>query len=104
MYRATTETHTFVLPIQTSTCDEILLTYRQGGVILDKHYENGVLPDGMFLYGNRVYQSLTQEETDMFSEGFVDAQIRVLTNEGEAHASQIFKIYINKVLNDVVLS
>ena len=104
MYRVTTQTHTFVLPIQTSTCAEILLTYSQGEKKLDKHYENGVLPDGMTLYRNEVIQELSQEETKMFCEGFVQAQIRVLTLEGKSHASQVFNIYMNKTLNDVVLS
>ena len=104
MYRVTTQTHTFVLPIQTSTCKEILLTYRQGDKELDKHYENGVLPDGMTLYKNEVIQELTQEETKLFCDGFVQAQIRVLTTEDKSHASQVFNIYMNKTLNDVVLS
>ena len=45
MYRVTTPTHTFTLPIETATCTEILVTYRQGKVIINKHYENGTLPD-----------------------------------------------------------
>ena len=104
MYRTTTPTHTIVLPIQTSTCDEILLTYKQNDIELDKHYENGVLPDGMTLNGNKVYQVLTQEETNMFNGGWVNIQIRVLTNEGKSYASQIFRERMDKVLDDVILS
>ena len=104
MKRGTTPTHTFILPIQTSTCKEILLTYTQGSKKLSKHYQDGNLPDGMTLYRNEVIQQLSQEETKEFSEGFVKAQIRVLTIEDKSFASQIFNIYVNKTLNDVVLS
>ena len=104
MYRTTTPTHVLVLPIQTSTCDDILLTYKQNDIELDKHYENGVLPEGMALEGNKVYQALTQEETNMFNGGWVNIQIRVLTNEGKSYASQIFRERVDKVLDDVILS
>ena len=105
MYEPTTPVHTFVLPIQTSTCNVILLTYKQDGVIkVEKRYENGTLPPGMVLNGNRVYQTLTQEETKLFDDEFVEAQIRVLTNEGKSHSSQEFEIYVNESLNTEVLS
>lgn len=105
MFRATTATHTFVLPIQTSTCAEILLTYKQcGKELINKHYENGTLPEGMTLHKNEVIQELTQEETNLFDKGIVEAQIRVLTNKGKAHSSQVFYIKWNEVLNDTVLS
>lgn len=104
MYRTTTPTHVLVLPIQTSTCDDILLTYKQNDIELDKHYENGILPEGMALEGNRVYQALTQEETNMFQGGWVNIQIRVLTNEGKSYASQVFRERVDKVLDDVILS
>lgn len=104
MYRVTTPTHTFVLPIQTSTCTEILLTYKQGGTMLEKHYENGALPAGMTLYRNQVIQQLTQDETKLFKDGFAQVQIRVLTTEGKSFASQIFNIHINEVLDETVLS
>lgn len=60
MYRATTPTHTFTLPVNTNTLAEILVSYRQGNVKLDKHYENGTLPGGMSLDGARVIIKLTR--------------------------------------------
>lgn len=42
MYRATTPTHTFTLPMDTSNCLEILVTYKQGNVQLDKHYQGNI--------------------------------------------------------------
>ena len=104
MFRSTTASFTFVLPIQTSTCTEILLTYKQCEKELDKHYENGTLPEGMTLNKNEVIQQLTQEETKLFDEGIVAAQIRVLTNQGKSHSSQVFYIKWSDVLNDLVLS
>lgn len=49
MYRATTPTHTFTLPIETSTCSEILVSYKQGSVTINKHYQDSTLPEGMSL-------------------------------------------------------
>lgn len=103
MYRVTTPTHTFTLPIDTSTCSEILLTYEQGSVQLDKHYENNTLPDGMTLDGYNVVQVLSQAETAKFKEGIVYAQVRVLTTAGKAYASQKFKIGVKETLNEDIL-
>lgn len=103
MYRVTTPTHTFKLPIDTGDCSEILLVYKQGGTELKKHYENGVLPSGMTLDEEQVIQLLTQEETKKFKTGFVNAQIRVLTNGGKSYASQVFSVNVNDVLNEEIL-
>ena len=105
MYRATTPTHTFVLSINTNTCKEILVSYRQGGVKLDKHYQDNTLPDGMTLDGKNVVIHLTQEETLMFdSKKFANAQVRVLTVDDQAYASQIFSVKVSPVLNEEVLA
>ena len=104
MYRATTPTHTFILPIQTSSCKEILVSYRQGKVKMDKHYENNTLPDGMTLDGKNVIIHFTQEETLQFDANkFAHTQVRVLTDDDEAYASKIFDVNISPVLNEEVL-
>lgn len=103
MYRVTTPTHTFKLPIETNTCSEILVSYKQTDVCLDKHYENGTLPSGMTLDGKNVIIILTQEETKQFAEGRVKVQIRVLTNAGAVMASQIFTLSVADVINEEVL-
>lgn len=103
MYRVTTPTHTFTLPIDTSTCTEILLTYEQGTTVLNKHYEDNTLPSGMSLSGYNVEQVLSQNETKQFKEGTVYAQIRVLTTAGKAYTSQKFKIKVKDTLNEDVL-
>lgn len=104
MYRVTTPTHTFTLPIDTSTCSEILLTYEQGSTVLEKHYQDNTLPDGMTLDGTSVIQVLTQEETKAFCRGVVKAQIRVLTTAGKAYTSQKFEIHVKDTLNEDILA
>lgn len=103
MYRATTPTHTFKLPIETNTCSEILVSYKQKDIALDKHYQDNLLPDGMTLNGKNVIIVLTQEETSSFKEGTVMVQVRVLTNAGAVMASQIFKLFVTDVINEEVL-
>lgn len=104
MYRVTTPTHTFTLPIDTAICKEILITYKQKNVELNKHYQDGTLPDGMTLDGNTVVIVLTQEETKAFRTGLVSVQVRALTNANKAFASQMFNVSNNDVLNDEVLA
>ena len=104
MYRATTPTHTFTLPENASTYDVIQVAYRQKGVSLVKQYEDNTAPSGMELDGKNVIITLTQEETKAFRSGVVEAQVRVLTSQGGAFASQIFNISIRDVINEEVLS
>ena len=104
MYRATTPTHTFTLPDNTSLYDEIQVTYKQKDLMLVKHYQDGTLPDGMVLDGKDVIITLTQTETLAFVKNCpVHAQVRVLTTNGQALASQQFTIKITDVLNEEVL-
>lgn len=103
MYRATTPTHQFTLPIDTSECNEIQVTYCQCSMTLVKHYQDGILPPGMTLGEKDVYIRLTQEETLQFQTNKpVKAQVRVLVGN-DAMASQKFQITINNVLNEEVL-
>lgn len=105
MYRATTPTHTFTLEIDTSTCAEVLVTYKQGKVMLEKHYEDGNVPSGMTLNGNKVIIKLTQEETNLFAHSTkADVQLRALTTSGDVLTTKIFRIDVNRVLNDEVLA
>lgn len=105
MYRLTTPAHQFTLPINTSECQDILVTYAQGGTIVaEKHMDNGVLPEGMTLEGKKVIISLTQAETKAFSAKKATAQVRVLTLGGQAYASQYFDIEVKEVLNKDILT
>ena len=103
MYRVTTPTHTYTLPIETSTCKEILVSYKQGRVLIEKHYQDGILPSGMALDGKNVIVNLTQAETKAFVKGAIDAQIRVLTTADKAFASQHFTISNKDVINEEIL-
>lgn len=103
MYRVTTPTHTYTLPIETSSCKEILVSYKQSNVLLEKHYQDGILPSGMTLNGNDVIVNLTQAETKAFEKGKIDAQVRVLTNANKAFASQIFTVTHKDVINEEIL-
>lgn len=105
MYRVTTPTHTFTLPIQTSSCKEVQVTYKQNDNQLIFHYQNGTVPEGMTLNGSNVIIKLTQEQTKAFNPKVsVLAQVRVLTSDDNAYASQIFSIKVNDVLSEEILS
>jgi hypothetical protein len=99
MIRATTPTHKFTLPFNyTQYVKKILITYYQkGNIVLEKN-ENDVQIDG-----NIVSYKLTQEETKLFSNGFVRVQVRVLTINDDALASEEQTVPIDNVLNDEVL-
>ena len=105
MYRVTTPYWTFTLPIQTATCKEVMVSIKQGETVLTKHYENGTMPSGMSFDGKQVIVKLTQEETKAFNPRFsVYTQVRVLTNDDDAYASQIFTVKVNDVLNEEILA
>lgn len=104
MYRVTTPTHTFTLPIDTSECAAIQVTYKQGTKTLIKEYKDGALPSGMSFDEKDVIINLTQAETKAFSVGTVDVQVRALTNGGKAYASQHFNVSVNRVNNEDILS
>lgn len=105
MYRATTPKHIFTLPILTSDCKDILVTYAQKcKVVLEKYMNDGNLPSGMTLDGNDVIVVLTQEEANKFKSELATVQIRILTNGGKACASRHFSISVKGVDNDSVLT
>ena len=112
MSRATTPTHYFVIPIDPETCKEILVTYKQRGeIVLEKHKEDfSFSTDDSGGEPKYVcYYKLTQEETNLFSKGEkmterAKVQMRILTNAGDALASQNVEISISDVLNDEVLT
>jgi hypothetical protein len=104
MQRVTTPTHRFTLPMDTSECAEIQLTYKQGDTKLVKHYQDGILPEGMTLDGATVIQTLTQQETKAFKKGRAYAQIRVLTTAGKVYGSQEFRVKVTSSLNEDILA
>lgn len=102
MFRATTPTHTFTLPIDTSRLSKILITYAQNeNIVLEKTEADCTLD------GSNVILTLTQEETLLFTteeDARVLIQIRVLTTDGKVHASEIEKEFARNCLNEEVLA
>lgn len=99
MRRASTPTHEFELPFDSSMVLRFLLTYKQGNRIILEKRESDMTVDG-----NIWSIKLTQEETNLFSDKtYAYAQIRVLTPGGDLLPSDIFRVYVGEVLNDEVL-
>ena len=90
------------MPLDSSDCNIIQVTFRQGKHKLIKTY-NGTLPSGMTLDGDKVIVILTQEETKDFDYGDAYVQLRALTDGAEAYASESFHLMVKDVEDDTVL-
>lgn len=122
--RGTTPYHSFVLPLKTEDISEIYITYLQNNqIILDKtisdveivniddEYENASMNEPMedFVPSCELTVHLTQTDTLKFhfypaaEKNIAVIQIRVLTTEGEAFASQPIHERIFGVLKDGVI-
>ena len=100
MRRATTPTHTFCFPTEyQGKISKVLVTYSQNGVIvLQKKLDDGVFENNIFKI------TLTQEETNLFNNfQVVEIQVRALTQDNSAVASDIYEVPCQRVLNDEVL-
>ena len=99
MRRGTTPTHNFVLPFEVEKVAEVEIIYQQNDkTLLTKHIEHCTLKD------STISVTLTQEETFCFKEGVhVCIQVRVLTDDGTALASDVLCVCCDKCLSDEVL-
>jgi len=99
MIRATTPTHIFNLPIETSLIKELLITYSQRKTpVIDKQLEDCVLD------GKTIAVTLTQRDTARFSDRRpVEIQLRVLTTSDTALAGTITEVDVDRVLDDDIL-
>lgn len=98
MRRASTPTHEFTLPFDSSMVEELLLTYKQGNkVVLEKTGAD------MTANGNVWTIVLTQSDANQFSVGFATGQIRVLSPGGQALVSDPFSFYVGETYNDEVM-
>lgn len=112
MIRATTPTHRFLFDMDPDeSFEEILITYAQNNqIILEKHKKDLSFDRCDPICGKPVYIAslkLTQEETNLFTakpKGNVNVQIRAITSDGDAVASDILQIPVKNVLNDEVLT
>ena len=109
MIRATTPIHTFLFDEDPSMYEKILITYSQANiVVLEKHKEDLTIEqiEGDFSCRRGAYRAwyrLTQDETKKFRGGAgkpIYVQVRVLTEDGEALASEKKLIQLQDVLDD----
>ena len=122
--RGTTPYHSFVLPLKTEDISEVYVTYLQNNeIIIDKsisdvqiidiedEYENASMNEPLedFVPSCELTIHLTQEDTLKFhfypaaEKNIAVVQIRVLTTEGEAYASEPIHERIFGVLKDGVI-
>lgn len=122
--RGTTPYHSFILPLLAEDISEIYITYLQNGeVILDKGSANVTIDNVVDLLENASMENLTEEELnssqvtvhlsqeDTLKFTFYPAarkniavvQIRLLTTDGEAFASNPIRERIFGVLKDGVI-
>ena len=98
MYRGTTPTFTFTLPIECETISKLSVAFKQGGELL---FERG-LPD--VTSGNVLSCTLTEEET-LQLRGDTELQIQLRVGVGSARmASQVFRVPVSQILKDGVLT
>lgn len=98
--RATTPKHLFELGIDVSNLEKVLITYKQGcEKMLEKTLEDCDVD------GDKISYRLTQEEMNEFHgcNGLITIQVRILTKEGTAMASEEIYADLYDVLNDEVL-
>ncbi len=99
MIRGTTPVHIFTLPFDTGEIKSIRVIYSQRSAVRLKK-EN---PD-VTLSGAKATVKLSQEDTLGFNAELpVDIQIRILTNSGDALASNIISVPCRKILDNEVL-
>ena len=108
MIRLTTPIHSFLFDTDPSVYERILITYAQGNrIVLEKEKDDLTIEQEPTTDGTVWSASfrLTQEETKAFSpNSAVKIQIRVLTEAGEALASEQIRVLVSDVLNDEVLT
>ncbi len=113
MYRATTPKQVFTFEENPVVFSKILITYVQNGKIILEKTEKDLTFDEPVLcpcsgeYEYPVWFRMTQEEANLFNakkKKAIFIQVRVLTEIGEALASEPTRIGIQDVLNDEVLS
>ena len=89
MYRGTTPTFTFTLPIECETISRLSVAFKQGGKLLFER----CLPD-VTMSGNVLSCTLTEEETLQLRVGVGSARM----------ASQVFRVPVSQILKDGVLT
>ena len=97
--RGTTPTHTFTLPKECNAFEKIRVSYSQNGKCVIKHDR-----EKLNCTGNLVECTLSQEETLALKPNkLCEVQIRVVTTQGIALASEPAKIAVGECLDNEVL-
>lgn len=99
MIRGTTPTYTLTMPLDTSLVKTARVIFSQ------RDTTKVIKTDGQItMEGSELKMKLTQEETLAFHcDAPVDIQLRVLTNDGAALASGIYKDYVEPCLDNEVM-
>lgn len=99
MYRASTPTHRFRIPIAPENIAKILLTYTQNDKIVLEKTEADLTNEG------HVWSlTLTQEETNLFASDYAQVQVRYLGTDGRSFPSRKFRLFVGAVSNDEVMT
>ena len=99
MRRGTTPTHTFEIPFDTSNIKTAMVIYAQEDAEVFRKETGECNFDG-----NKISVKLTQEETlKLKCAQTVQIQLRILTNDGEAMATDVRDVSVGKCLNSEVL-
>ncbi len=94
----TTPTIGFNLPFNISYLSKAYVTLVQKPVVIEKTIDDCVLD------GTTISVNLTQEETGRLESGWmVKVQLRCLTNDGKAYASQEFRMEVVGTLKEGVI-
>ena len=108
MIRATTPLQEFTFETNPEDFARILITYKQDEeIILEKTKADLTFSSNEGEDGSVVYVAafrMTQEEANLFAPEPVRVQVRVLTSESEALASDITTMRVTDVLDDEVLT
>lgn len=98
IFRGTTPTFSFKLPIEAATITKLAVTFKQpGGVTVEKTL------DDVTLDGQTVTATLTEEETLSFrAAGTMEIQLRVGVGAARM-ASQVWTVPVERVLKEGAL-
>lgn len=96
MIRGTTPTLEFQLPFETDVIQKAYVTFATGAtVVLEKSIDDCICK------GDKLIIKMSQRDTLALTGGaVVDIQIRVLTFENEALASNIIRTSVSQILKD----
>ena len=98
MIRGTTPSFEFTLPFEVETLAKCYVSFSQfGRVVLEKTL------DEVTTSGKKIMFKLTQEETLRFAPDFIQIQIRCVTMDSEALASNIMNTHASLILKDGVI-